>query len=62
MELILDEDVKRVAEFMQRQVPATKLIFVAGAIARLGPLIWDQVSDLRDDPQRAIWLSSGPIA
>ena len=41
---------------MQREVPATKLTFVAGAIAKLGPVIWDEHENPHD-PLRAVSLS-----
>jgi len=40
MELVLDDDVKAVAEFMQGNITASKLISVASAIAALAPILW----------------------
>jgi hypothetical protein len=52
MEIQIDQDVKAVAEFMQRTMPAAKLVGVAEAIAALSPLLWgrhgtEDVSALR---------------
>ena len=40
MELEIDPDVKAVAEFMQSNMPAAKLVSVASAIAALAPILW----------------------
>lgn len=40
MELIIDPDVKAVAEFMQSNMPASKLVSVASAVAALAPMLW----------------------
>ena len=42
MELILDPDVKAVAEFMQSQIPASRLVSVADGLAKLAPILWDK--------------------
>ena len=42
MELIIDDDVKSVAEFMQSCSPATKLVSVAEAVANIAPILWGQ--------------------
>jgi hypothetical protein len=41
MELIIDPDVKAVAEFMQSSVQACRLVSVAQAVAKLAPILWD---------------------
>lgn len=40
MEVEIDSDVQAVAEFMQRNVPASRLVAVAEAAAKLAPLLW----------------------
>jgi hypothetical protein len=40
IELIIDSDVKDVAEFMQSNMPAAKLVSVASAMAALAPILW----------------------
>ncbi len=40
MEFVIDEDVKAVAEFMQNQIAASRLVAVANAMAKLAPLFW----------------------
>lgn len=52
MELICDDDVKAVCQFMQNSMPAAKLVSVAGAVAALAPILWgrfeaESVSALR---------------
>jgi hypothetical protein len=40
MELTIDDDVKRVAEFMQSNLPAAKLVAAASSLAAIAPLLW----------------------
>jgi hypothetical protein len=40
MDLRMDEDVQVVAEFMQRTVPASKLISVADDLSKVARLLW----------------------
>ena len=40
MDLIADQDVQSVVEFIQRSVPATRLVSVANAVAGIAPLLW----------------------
>lgn len=40
MDLIIDNDVKAVAEFMQSNMTAARLVPVAQAVARLAPILW----------------------
>jgi hypothetical protein len=57
MNLEIDEDVKAVMEFMQKNVAATKLVNVAKAAASLAPIIWGEynaealnILSLRESP------------
>jgi len=40
MDLEMDGDVKAVLQFMQRNVQASHLVAVAGAVADLAPILW----------------------
>jgi uncharacterized protein (DUF2267 family) len=40
-ELVLDQDVKSVLEFMQDNIPAEKLIAVAESMPKLARLLWE---------------------
>ena len=40
MEFILDEDLKAVLEFMQSQIPASKLLGIADALPQVAKLLW----------------------
>lgn len=59
MNIEMDGDVKRVAEYMQASVPAAKLVAVAQHLALLSPILWGrhQSEDLI-----ALQLVSEPIS
>jgi hypothetical protein len=38
--LEIDQDVEAVAEFMQRNIPASKLVAVSDSIKALAPIMW----------------------
>ena len=40
MELVIDPDVKTVAEFMQCRFSAARLVAVANGLASIAPLLW----------------------
>jgi hypothetical protein len=40
MDLIIDGDVQAVAEFMQVNIPATRLVAVATHVAAIAPILW----------------------
>jgi hypothetical protein len=42
MEVVLDSDVKAVAEFMQNNIPAAKLMGVAEALPTLASILWSK--------------------
>lgn len=42
MRLEIDPDVQAVTEFMQRNVPAARLVSVAEAAAKLAPILWGE--------------------
>jgi hypothetical protein len=60
MELIIDPDVKAVAEFMQREIPARRLEKAARGIAALAPLLWQHHS-VEEMGEPVIRLSEPPI-
>lgn len=41
MRLEMDEDLKLVAEFMQMNLPAARLVAVASALKAIAPVLWD---------------------
>lgn len=58
MEVRIDPDVKSVAEFMQRNVEASRLVGVASCLAGLAPLLW---GDYRAESVSALRLAESPI-
>ena len=40
--LVVDDDVKAVLSFMQRNIPADKLVAISTVISRLAPCLWSQ--------------------
>lgn len=42
MDIVMDNDVKAVMEFMQRTVPTARLAGVAKAICNLAPIFWGE--------------------
>ena len=58
MQLEIDCDVKAVAEFMQANMPASKLLGVATAIGRLAPILWGHFSA---DDVYALALRGEPV-
>jgi len=40
MELVIDDDVRAVAEFMQSRIPAARLVGVAAGVHAFAPLLW----------------------
>lgn len=58
MELKLDSDVQAVAEYMQRIIPAGKLISVAEQLPKLAELLW---SRYEQEPCIALTLQEFPI-
>ena len=42
MQFVIDEHVKAVLEFMQENVPASKLIGVAESVPQMARLLWDR--------------------
>lgn len=58
MELRMDADLQSVAEFMQSNLPAAKLLHVAKSLAEVAPLLW---GDYAAEPVSALTLRRSPI-
>ena len=61
MEISIDPEVKSVAEFMQRNVAATRLVAVAKAIGDIPPLLWSHHGLEPRQVLRPLLLSELPI-
>jgi hypothetical protein len=59
MELVIDPDVKAVAEFMQSKIEARKLIGVAESLRAVAPIIWAHYDQI---PVRGIELLAEPLS
>jgi hypothetical protein len=57
MELLIDPDVKAVAEFMQFRLPAVRLVSVARAVSAVAPLLWGHYES---EELQALQLVSAP--
>ena len=57
--LEIDDDLKLVIEFMQSNLPASKLVGLAKAAAALAPILWGR--DEREDV-RALVLCEPPVS
>ena len=40
--LIIDEHLYKVIRFMQRNVPTSKLVYIADTISKLAPIMWEK--------------------
>jgi len=65
MDLILDSDVRAVAEFMHQNMAAARLVAIARGIAALAPLLWghyeaEEVSVLRLEQPPIVEPGAGP--
>jgi hypothetical protein len=58
MELQIDGDLQAVAEFMQRNIPASKLMSVAEELPKMGRLLW---SHFPREPSFGLRLSEPPL-
>jgi hypothetical protein len=58
MELQIDGDLQSVAEFMQRNIPASKLISVAEKLREVGRLLW---AHYPQEPSFGLRLSEPPL-
>ena len=59
MEVIIDPDIKSVAEFMQTSIAANRLVPVAEGLAKMAPILWgrfapEEVATLRLEEQPPI--------
>ncbi len=63
MNIVMDEDVQKVCEFMQTSMPATKLVGVAKSVAGLAPVLWGTYETQAVDAlrlQTATWADGQP--
>jgi hypothetical protein len=54
MELQIDEDVKRVLEFMQESMDAGRLVAVAAGVCVLAPILWGGYDPVQIEPLRLV--------
>jgi hypothetical protein len=59
MELQIDQDVKRVLEFMQGSMSADRLVAVAAGVYALAPALWGHY---RDGGDALLRLAPSPIS
>jgi hypothetical protein len=59
MKVALDADVQAVLEFMQENVPTSKLLGVASALHAIAPILWGRYESA---PIQAIALESNPFS
>jgi hypothetical protein len=59
MEVVVDRDVLAILEFMQRNVPASKLVAVSRIVHIIAPVLWSHYAAEQVCPlslrERAIW-------
>ncbi len=60
MELLIDPDVKAVLEFMQRNIPAGKLVPVATAVRHLAPVFYGRYKE--EDVSALLLIEQPPIS
>ena len=58
MELVLNEETKAVLEFMQANIPSSKLLGVADSIPNVARLLW---SGYPQEPLKILQLTGTPI-
>lgn len=56
--MVVDEDVRAVAEFMQGRIAASRLVAVADGLAGIAPLLWGK---FQPEAVQAIRLEGQPI-
>jgi hypothetical protein len=61
MEIRLDSDVEKVIEFMKRNVPQEKLLFVASSLAQIAGLAWQHCQPVPEVPP-ALKIDEAPLA
>jgi hypothetical protein len=61
MEIRIDSDVQKVIEFMNRNVPQQKLLFVANSLARIAGLAWQHCQPV-PEVLPAMTISEKPLA
>lgn len=61
MRLKLQADIQDVAEFMQRTIPAARLVSVAAGLHAIAPLLWGHYRTALPDDQGPLSLVEPPI-
>jgi hypothetical protein len=61
MEIRLDKDIEKVIEFMSRNVPQDKLLFVATSLAQIAELAWQHCQPA-PEVLPALSVSDPPLA
>lgn len=61
MQIELQPDIQEVAEFMQRNIPTSRLVAVAAGINGLAPLLWGHHQDEPAYPKPPLILVAAPI-
>lgn len=62
MRLELQPDVQEVAEFMQRNIPAARLVSVAAGLYAVAPLLWGRYQNEAPDEQMPLRLVEPSIS
>jgi hypothetical protein len=58
MELILDDDLKSVVEFMQSNIATSKLVGIAESLPKMAKLLWDRYPQ---EPIAGLSLCAEPL-
>ncbi|MGE0723254.1 MAG: hypothetical protein AB7O45_02705 [Alphaproteobacteria bacterium] len=58
MTLVMDPEVKEILTYMQRSLPAARLVPVATAIAAVAPILWGHFDA---EVARTLWLELPPL-
>ena len=61
MRLELQPDIQEVAEFMQRNIPAARLVSVAAGLHAIAPLLWKHYRNAPPDDEAPLSLRELPI-
>jgi hypothetical protein len=61
MEIVVDQDMQAVAEFMQRNIPADRLVAVAKGVGDIAPILWGHVAGSPKESLRPLLLRESAI-
>lgn len=62
MRLELQPEIQEVAEFMQRSMPAARLVNVAAGLHAIAPLLWGRYQNEMPDERMPLRLIEPPIS